>query len=61
MTTQTERVQEELREYLATPASFPLVVANRSEMANTLIRQAFKQKDRRFNPEPITGFDNLKD
>lgn len=52
--TPLEKVRAELDEYLKTPESFPLVVANTPAMMNTLIRQAFKQKDRRFHPEPET-------
>jgi len=57
--THTEKVQQEVREYLDTPASFPLVQAEPHEQMNLLIRTAFKQKDRRFTGEPITGFDQL--
>jgi len=55
--TPTEKVQQEVREYLQTPASFPLVSG---DMMNTLIRRAFVAKERRFTGESITGFDQLQ-
>jgi len=60
--THTEKVQQEVREYLDTPASFPLVQAEPHEQMNLLIRRAFIAKDRRFHPEPqpITGFGALE-
>lgn len=59
-TKHAERVRDALDEYLKTPASFPLVVPEKS-MQDTLEEQHLKHGERRFSGASITGFGGFCD
>jgi len=58
--TQTQEVQQRLAEYLALPASYPLIVPVSDAARNTLNLQAAKARARRFDDAAsVTGYGEL--
>jgi len=54
---ETEKVQQQVREYLETPESYPLVVPDR--VKNALILAHLKAERRKYTGEPLTGFGGI--